>query len=94
MINKNNKLRREKIQFAIRKKLSGTSQKPRLNVFRSLNHIYGQIIDDVKSVTLVSCSSKSKELQEELSKAKSKTEKSTIVGKLIAKLAIEKIFQQ
>ena len=45
---------------AIRKKLSGSSTRPRLAVFRSLNHIYAQIIDDDKGITLVSMCSKSK----------------------------------
>lgn len=90
MINKKNNLRREKIKFTIRKKIFGTTARPRLAVYRSLNEIYGQIIDDTKSVTLVSCSSKTKELQNEISASKSKIEKSVIVGKNLAKLAMEK----
>ena len=45
----------------VRGKISGTAERPRLNVFRSLNHIYAQIIDDVKGVTLVSASSVEKD---------------------------------
>ena len=41
----------------VRKNISGTAERPRLNVYRSLNHIYAQIIDDVKGVTLVAASS-------------------------------------
>lgn len=44
----------------VRKNISGTAEKPRLNVFRSLNHIYAQVIDDTKGVTLVSASSMDK----------------------------------
>lgn len=44
----------------VRKNISGTAERPRLNVFRSLNHIYAQVIDDVKGVTLVSASSMDK----------------------------------
>ncbi len=44
----------------VRKNISGTAERPRLNVFRSLNHIYAQIIDDTKGVTLVSASSMDK----------------------------------
>ena len=44
----------------VRKSISGTAERPRLNVFRSLNHIYAQVIDDVKGVTLVSASSMDK----------------------------------
>ncbi|HZB87703.1 MAG TPA: 50S ribosomal protein L18 [Terracidiphilus sp.] len=48
---------RQRIHDRIRRKLSGTTERPRLNVFRSLNHIYAQVIDDVKGETLVSASS-------------------------------------
>ena len=44
----------------VRKNISGTAERPRLNVFRSLNHIYAQVIDDTKGVTLVSASSMDK----------------------------------
>ncbi|MCL2064205.1 MAG: 50S ribosomal protein L18 [Candidatus Cloacimonetes bacterium] len=71
---------------AIRKRLSGTSEKPRLAVFRSLNHIYAQIIDDIKGHTLVSMSTKSKS---EVFEGKTKTEKSREVGLKLAKKAIE-----
>ena len=73
----------------VRKKLFGTSERPRLSVFKSLNHIYAQVIDDSKSVTLVSASTLSKEIAEDLVAAKSKTEKSKIVGNLAAKKAAE-----
>ena len=45
----------------VRKKISGTAERPRLNVYRSLNHIYAQVIDDVKGVTLVAASSMDKD---------------------------------
>ena len=48
----------------VRGKVSGTAERPRLNVYRSLNHIYAQIIDDVKGVTLVAASSVEKDLQQ------------------------------
>lgn len=48
---------RLKRHMRVRKNISGTAEKPRLNVFRSLNHIYAQVIDDTKGVTLVSASS-------------------------------------
>jgi large subunit ribosomal protein L18 len=47
---------RRRVHERIRKKLLGTSERPRLNVYRSLNHIYVQVIDDLKGVTLVSAS--------------------------------------
>ena len=52
------RLRRHK---RVRGKIVGTAERPRLNVFRSLNHIYAQLIDDVKGVTLVSSSSVDKD---------------------------------
>ena len=65
---------------------------PRLVIFRSNKHIYGQIIDDNKSVTLLSSSSVDKKLLSKISKAKSKIQKSEIVGKDIAdKLISNKI---
>src|ERR1700747_2770849 len=48
---------RRRVHERIRKKLLGTSERPRLNIYRSLNHIYVQVIDDLKGVTLVSASS-------------------------------------
>ncbi len=80
--------RRKKIR--IRKKISGTSEKPRLSVYKSLNHMYAQLIDDTAGVTLVAASTLSKEIAEELKKANGKTEKSKIVGKLLAQKAVEK----
>ncbi len=61
MINKkSSNAQRLKRHRRVRKNISGTAQRPRLNVFRSLNHIYAQIIDDTKGVTLVSASSMDK----------------------------------
>lgn len=51
---------RTRVKYRIRKKVNGTSQKPRLSVFRSNKEIYCQLIDDVNGVTLVSASSKGK----------------------------------
>ena len=47
---------RSRVHTRIRKKIEGTAERPRLNVYRSLNHIYVQVIDDLKGVTLVSAS--------------------------------------
>ena len=52
-----NRERRERIKMGVRKKISGTNDRPRLSVFRSNTGIYAQIIDDVKGVTLASASS-------------------------------------
>lgn len=73
----------------VRKKISGTSSRPRLNVYRSLNEIYCQIIDDTKGVTLVSANSLEKALTASL-QGKTKVEQGFIIGETIAKRALEK----
>ncbi len=70
----------------VRVKISGTSECPRLCVYRSLNHIYAQIIDDVKGNTLVACSSKEKAVASLLA-GKNKCEQAKIVGQELAKKA-------
>ena len=70
----------------VRGKINGTAERPRLNVFRSLQNIYAQLIDDVNGVTLVSASSVEKDF-EEYGGNKSAARK---VGELLAKRAIEK----
>ncbi len=72
-----------------RKKVVGTTERPRLCVFRSLSNIYAQVIDDSKHDTLVSASSLDKELHEQAEKA-SKVSASKLVGAAIAKKAKEK----
>ncbi|MGE5372721.1 MAG: 50S ribosomal protein L18 [Solirubrobacterales bacterium] len=71
----------------IRRKLSGCSETPRLCVFRSLNHIYAQVIDDVKGTTLVAASTLDQELRDSLA-VKSNTDAAKAVGALIAKKAL------
>ena len=82
--------RRERIRHQIRKKVSGTAEKPRMVVYRSLNHIYAQLIDDISGKTLLTVSSKSKELAEKVAEAKGKLELSKLVGKVAAEKAAEK----
>lgn len=63
MINKGDKNEaRLKRHLRVRKKIQGTSERPRLNIFRSSKHMYAQIVDDTKSVTLAAASTKEKEL--------------------------------
>jgi large subunit ribosomal protein L18 len=73
----------------VRKKIYGTADRPRLNVFRSLNHIYVQIIDDEKGHTLVSASSLDPEIKNNVSD-KTKKEVARMVGELAARRAQEK----
>lgn len=77
--------RRERIKKGIRKKLSGSSERPRLCVFRSNKGIYAQIIDDNAGKTLVSASSLSKDF----TATGSKSDQSVAVGKLVAQKALE-----
>ena len=72
----------------VRKKISGTSERPRLCVFRSLNHIYAQVIDDNSGHTLASASTKDKEIAEQ-TKDKTKKESAELVGTLIAQRALK-----
>jgi len=74
----------------IRKKVSGTSERPRLSVFRSLNNIYAQIIDDAEGITLVSASSLDPAIKEQTVNVDGKIEAAKLVGKLVAKKAMEK----
>ena len=90
MISKLDKNADRKIHHArVRKKVSGTAEAPRLNVYRSLTHIYAQVIDDVNGVTLVSASTASKDLAKKL-EGKTKIEAATLVGETVAKLAAKK----
>ena len=78
-----------KIRHArVRKKISGTPEMPRLCVYRSLNHIYAQLIDDQKGVTLVSASTQEKDVQDAI-KDTNKKGAAKVVGKLIAERATE-----
>ena len=88
MINRNRNSRlRSKTK--IREKISGTSERPRLTIYRSLSNIYAQLIDDTTGKTLVSASSLNKEVVEEVKKAKGKIAKSKVVGNYLAKKAAE-----
>ena len=74
------RLKRKKL---IRKKISGSPERPRLSVFRSTKHIYAQVIDDLNGVTLVAASSLHPEIREQ-EKVKGKIEEAKRVGKMIA----------
>ena len=73
----------------VRAKISGTPERPRLNVFRSLNNIYAQVIDDVKGVTLAQASTMDKNIAKSI-EGKTKQEAAFIVGQAVAKNAISK----
>lgn len=89
MISKQDKNADRLVRHArVRRKLSGTSERPRLNVYRSTSHIYAQIIDDISGHTLVSASTMDKALANDL-KGKTKKEKAYVVGETVAKRALE-----
>jgi len=73
----------------MRNSLVGTSERPRLNVYRSSTHIYAQVIDDSKAITICSASTMDKKLQTRF-KGKNKSECAFIVGEAVAKEALKK----
>ncbi len=79
--------RRQRIKYRIRKRLSGSGERPRMTVFRSNKQIYVQLVDDLTGETLVAASSKEKEIA---SQKVNKVEQAKLVGKRIAEKAKEK----
>ena len=79
--------RRLKIKRRIRRNIFGTAEKPRMSVYRSNRQISVQIIDDLAANTLVSATSKCKEIE---GVKATKSEKAAMVGKMVAKIALEK----
>ena len=90
MINKidKNEIRKRK-HLRVRKSVSGTTERPRLCVFRSNSHIYAQVIDDTTGTTLVAASSLDKDVKSQVSNG-SNIEAAAAVGKLVAQRAQEK----
>lgn len=86
---KDKKEQRQKRHLRVRAKLSGTAERPRLAVYRSEKHIYAQLIDDTKGITLVSASTVDREMRDSTEKPWN-VEAASQVGKLLAKKALEK----
>ncbi|MCU7694403.1 50S ribosomal protein L18 [Haoranjiania flava] len=80
------KLKKQKIRYRIRKKVSGTAEKPRLSVFRSNTDLYLQLINDQDGVTISSASTKDKDIA---AQSGTKTEKSKLAGAAIARKAVD-----
>lgn len=80
------RIARKRRHRRVRAKVAGTSERPRLNVFRSLGNIYAQVIDDVAGQTLASASTIDRELRGQL-EGKSKTDAAKLVGELVAQRA-------
>ena len=76
-----------------RRHIVGTGERPRLNVYRSLNNIYSQVIDDTTSQTLASASTLDAEIKAQLAE-KTKKEAAKLVGELVGKRALEKGVQE
>lgn len=77
---------RQKRHLRVRNRVAGTAERPRLNVFRSLKHIYAQVIDDDKGITLVAASS----LDKDFNGTGGNIDAAKAVGKAIAKKALDK----
>jgi large subunit ribosomal protein L18 len=90
MINKHRMQNRRRVKTHIRLKITGTAERPRLTVYRSLKHVYAQIVDDVTGKTLVAVSDLSKELKEQLKDVKGQMKLAKQVGQLTARKAMEK----
>jgi large subunit ribosomal protein L18 len=88
MITKNRNEKRRRIKRHIRLTITGTSERPRLTVYRSLRHIYAQIIDDSAGRTIVSVSDLSKDLKDGLAGTKGQIAVGQQVGKLAARKAL------
>jgi large subunit ribosomal protein L18 len=86
---KNRSIARHRRHARVRKNLSGTTDRPRLNVFKSLTGIYAQIIDDVQGNTLISASTVDKDLREQV-KGLKKIEQAKVIGKAVAERAKSK----
>ena len=80
---------RKKRHMRLRNKISGSAERPRLNVYRSSGHIYAQVIDDTKGITLVSASSMEDSIKEQVKSTGSK-EAAALVGKMVGDRAKEK----
>ena len=85
---KDARAQRKRRHARVRKRLSGTAERPRLCVFRSLNHAYAQVVDDRLGRTLVSASTLDEEVRSEM-EGKKKTEAAQLVGKLVAERAMK-----
>ena len=88
-MNVNKKEPRKKRHLRVRKKVTGTAERSRLNVFRSIKHIYAQVIDDSSGKTIVSASSLDKEIKGKV-KSGGNIDSAKIVGQLVAKRAVDK----
>jgi len=83
---------RERRKLRIRRKISGTAERPRLSVFRSAKHIYAQVVDDVSGKTVAHASTLSRDVRTAIAEA-TKVDAAKSVGQAIAKVLLEKGIQ-
>ena len=89
---RNRRIQRQRRHQRLRKRVVGTAERPRLNVFRSLKHIYAQIIDDERGHTLVAASTLESELQDQIARTGAvrkmkKTMQAEVIGRVLAQRA-------
>ncbi len=94
MITKSRSAQRQRVKHRVAKKIRGTSERPRLTIYRSLHHVYAQVVDDSQMKTITAASSLSPDLREELKQVKGMKEVAKRVGKLIGQKALEKKVSQ
>ncbi|MEK9137695.1 MAG: 50S ribosomal protein L18, partial [Bacteroidota bacterium] len=94
MITKNKVENRLRLKTHIRMRVTGTSERPRLTVFRSLKHVYMQLVDDTTGKTILSVSDIDKDVRDEFKELKGQLAKGKRVGALAAKKALEKNIAQ
>ncbi len=90
MITKNRTEHRNRLRRHIRLQVTGTADRPRLAIFRSLKHVYAQLIDDAAGKTLLSVSDLSKEFRDQFKDIKGQSKIAKLVGQLAARKALEK----
>jgi large subunit ribosomal protein L18 len=90
MITKSRSARLERIKKHIRKNVRGTTERPRLSVYRSLKHLYVQVIDDSQMKTITSVSTLSQDIKEKVDATKNKKELAKIVGQAVAQKVLQK----
>jgi large subunit ribosomal protein L18 len=94
MITKNRAQNRQRLKRHLRLHITGTTERPRLTVFRSLRHVYAQVVDDSTGKTLLGVSDVSKELVEQFKDMKGQVAVGKKVGQLLARKAVEKNISQ
>ncbi|MBN2017690.1 MAG: 50S ribosomal protein L18 [Candidatus Cloacimonetes bacterium] len=87
---KKNILLRNRRKVAIRNKITGTADRPRITVYKSLKNIYAQLIDDDKGITICAASSLSPEFKEQVKAEMKPVEKAALIGEIFAKKCLEK----